>query len=247
MKNQKSVIVIPARYASTRFPGKPLVDIRGKTMIQRVYEQACKSELATQVIVATDDERILSHVKGFGGDVLMTSNSHKTGTERCAEIAKQVDADLVINVQGDEPFIAPQQIDELIDFLTKHIEFKIGTLAKQLELYDELCNPNTIKVVFSKLREAIYFSRHPIPFSRDDVIENWLEQHKYHKHIGMYGYRRDTLLELAQLAPTSLEQAESLEQLRWMENGIRIGIATTTYDTISIDTPQDLDAALSLF
>ncbi len=247
IENQKSAIVIPARYASTRFPGKPLIDIQGKTMIQRVYEQACKSELATQVIVATDDERIFDHVQSFDGEVIMTSSSHKTGTERCAEVATSLEADIIINVQGDEPFIAPEQIDLLIDFLNKKPQFAIGTLAKRLELYEELCNPNTVKVILNQLEEAIYFSRHPIPFSRDDAPENWLTQHTYYKHIGMYGYRRDTLLHIAQLTPTPLEQAESLEQLRWMENGIRIGITTTNLDTISIDTPEDLSRIMSEF
>lgn len=240
----KTLIVIPARYASTRFPGKPLTDIRGKSMIQRVYEQSCKAKLASKTLVATDDKRIFNHIKSFEGEVVMTSNQHKTGTERCAEVADQSDADLIINVQGDEPFIAPEQIDELINFLTQNLQYKIGTLAKLIESSDELCNPNTVKVVFNTLREAIYFSRHPIPFSRDDELENWLIKHKYYKHIGMYGYRRKTLLDIARLTPTPLEQAENLEQLRWMENGIRIGITTTTYDTISIDTPQDLTAAL---
>ena len=245
IKNQKSAIIIPARYASTRFPGKPLVDIRGKTMIQRVYEQACQSELATQVIVATDDKRIFEHVESFEGEVVMTSNLHKTGTERCAEVAANLEADIIINVQGDEPFIAPQQIDLLIDFLNKKPQLTIGTLAKRLELYEELCNPNTIKVIFNQLEEAIYFSRHPIPFFRDNTPENWLTKHTYYKHIGMYGYHRNTLLHIAQLNPTPLEQAESLEQLRWMENGIRIGITTTHLDTISIDTPEDLSRVIN--
>ncbi len=240
----QTLIVIPARYGSSRFEGKPLVDIRGKSMVRRVYEQACKAKLASEVVVATDDKRIYKHVQDFGGQVIMTSNTHKTGTERCAEVAQTSDADLVINVQGDEPFIAPEQIDELIRFLKNHPQYEIGTLAKRLELYDELCNPNTIKVVFNQVGEAIYFSRHPIPFLRGDVIENWLNKHTYYKHIGMYGYHRKTLLSIARLSPTPLEQAESLEQLRWMENGISIGITTTTYDTISIDTPEDLAAAL---
>ena len=214
-------------------------------MIQRVYEQACKSELATQVIVATDDERIFNHVQSFDGKVVMTSSSHKTGTERCAEVAANSEADIIINVQGDEPFIAPEQIDLLIDFLNKKPQFAIGTLAKRLNLYEELCNPNTVKVIFNQLDEAIYFSRHPIPFLRDDVPENWLTKHTYYKHIGMYGYRQDTLLHIAQLTPTPLEQAENLEQLRWMENGIRIGITTTNLDTISIDTPEDLSRIMS--
>lgn len=244
-KNQKSAVVIPARYASTRFPGKPLIDIRGKTMIQRVYEQAYQSELATQVIVATDDERIFEHVKSFDGEVVMTSNLHKTGTERCAEVAANLEVDVIINVQGDEPFIAPEQIDLLIDFLNKKPQFAIGTLAKHLDLYEELCNPNTVKVIFNQLEEAIYFSRHPIPFLRDDAPKNWLTKHIYYKHIGMYGYRRDTLLHIAQLTPTPLEQAESLEQLRWIENDIRIGITTTHLDTVSIDTPEDLSRIMS--
>ena len=237
-------IIIPARYASTRFPGKPLVDIKGKTMIQRVYEQASQSKLARQVIVATDDERIFKHIQAFGGEVMMTSASHQTGTERCAEIAAKIEADLIINVQGDEPFIAPEQIDLLIDFLVKKPQFAIGTLAKRLESFEALCNSNTVKAVFNQLEEAIYFSRHPIPFARDTAPEKWLDKHQYYKHIGMYAYRRDTLLHIAQLTPTPLEKAESLEQLRWMENGIRIGITVSNLEAISIDTPEDLQRVL---
>lgn len=241
----KTTIIIPARYASTRFPGKPLIDIRGKSMIQRVYEQACKATLPTQVIVATDDQRIYDHVQQFGRAV-MTDSAHRTGTERCAEVAEKLHTDLIVNVQGDEPFINPEQIDGLIQFLIDDPQFKIGTLAKQIELPHELNNPNTVKVVFNALHEAIYFSRHAIPFLRDTRTENPLNDHTYYKHIGMYGYHRDTLLRIAQLAPTPLEEAESLEQLRWMENGIRIGITRTTHQAMSIDTKEDLDMALRL-
>jgi len=238
----KTTIIIPARYASTRFPGKPLIDIRGKSMIQRVYEQACKATLPVQVLVATDDQRIYDHVQQFG-KVVMTDSKHRTGTERCAEVAEKLNTDLIINVQGDEPFINPEQIDKLIQFLIDYPQFKIGTLAKQIELGHELDNPNTVKVVFNGFHEAIYFSRHAIPFLRDTTAKP-LEQHTFYKHIGMYGYHRDTLLRIAELAPTPLEQAESLEQLRWIENGIRIGITRTTRQAMSIDTPEDLERAL---
>ncbi len=242
----KTSIIIPARYASTRFPGKPLIDIRGKAMIQRVYEQASLCKLADSVIVATDDERIFEHVKPFG-KVMMTSSTHSTGTERCAELAQQLDADLIINVQGDEPFLHPEQVDTLIRFMIEHKEFSIGTLAKSIAHLEELNSPHTVKVVFNGLHEAIYFSRHAIPFLRDKKTDNPLKQHTFYKHIGMYAYHRKTLLGIAGLSPTPLEQAESLEQLRWLENGIGIGITETTHESVSIDTPEDLEMALELF
>lgn len=234
--------VIPARYASTRFPGKPLVEIGSKTMIRRVYEQVMRSGRVDQAVVATDDARIYDHVLGFGGVVQMTSPDHPSGTDRCAEVAQHYpQAEFVLNVQGDEPFVQPEQIDLLADTLTAQPEFSIATLAKKLELPEMLFSPNVVKVVFSDRIGAIYFSRQPIPFLRGVEPENWLAQHTYFKHIGLYGFRRTALMQVAGLSPTPLERAESLEQLRWLENGLRIAVGITTLETIGVDVPGDLD------
>lgn len=233
--------VIPARYASTRFPGKPLVDIQGKSMIQRVYEQAIQAEGLDQVVVATDDARIFEHVRGFGGTVQLTRADHPSGTDRCAEVATHFpEAQFLLNIQGDEPFIQPEQIDLLVDTLVHHPVCTLATLAKQLIDPEALTNPNVVKVVFSETVGAIYFSRHPIPYLRGVPPLEWLAQQTFYKHIGLYGYRRDTLLALARLSPSPLEQAESLEQLRWLENGYRIAVGITELETMGIDTPEDL-------
>lgn len=233
--------VIPARWASTRFPGKPLADIGGKTMIRRVYEQVLQAKRVDAALVATDDERIFEHVRSFGGQVLMTRADHPSGTDRCAEAAEQFpQADYVLNVQGDEPFVQPEQIDLLADTLLNRPEFHIATLAKKIEQPEQLFNPNVVKIVFSEKNGAIYFSRHPIPFVRGVESENWLAQHVFYKHIGLYGFRRDTLADIARLSPTPLECAESLEQLRWLENGLRIAVGITHLETAGIDTPEDL-------
>jgi 3-deoxy-manno-octulosonate cytidylyltransferase (CMP-KDO synthetase) len=234
--------VIPARYASTRFPGKPLADIGGKTMIRRVYEQVQQSKRVSRVVVATDDERIFGHVRSFGGEVRMTRADHPSGTDRCAEVARHFpEAEFVLNVQGDEPFIQPEQIDLLADTLTGSSKFSIATLAKTIELPEMLMNPNVVKVVFSDKNGAIYFSRQPIPFVRGAAPENWLSQHIFYKHIGLYGFRRATLMKIAGLSPTPLERAESLEQLRWLENGLRIAVGITELETVGIDAPEDLE------
>jgi len=234
--------VIPARYASTRFPGKPLVDIGGKTMIRRVFEQVMQASLVDRVIVATDDERIHDHVRAWGGEVMMTRSDHPSGTDRCAEVARKFpDADFVLNVQGDEPFVQPQQINLLAETLTGDHRFSIATLAKKIEQPDMLFNPNVVKVVFAEQSgAAIYFSRHPIPFVRGAPPEEWTTQHSFYKHIGLYGFRRSTLLRIARLQPTPLERAESLEQLRWLEHGLRIRVGITNLETVGIDTPEDL-------
>ena len=233
--------VIPARYASTRFPGKPLVDIQGKSMIQRVYEQAIQAKGLDKVVVATDDARIFEHVRGFGGTVQMTRADHPSGTDRCAEVATHFpEAQFLLNIQGDEPFIQPEQIDLLVDTLVHHPVCTLATLAKRLTAPEALTNPNVVKVVFSETVGAIYFSRHPIPYLRGVPPSEWLAQQTFYKHIGLYGYRRDTLLALARLSPSPLEQAESLEQLRWLENGYRIAVGVTELETIGIDTPEDL-------
>lgn len=234
--------VIPARFASTRFPGKPLVDIGGKSMIRRVYEQALLSERLTNVVVATDDERIFEHVRMFGGTVRMTRSDHPSGTDRCAEVADHFpEADYVVNIQGDEPFIQPQQIDLLVDTLLRQQHLSIATLAKKIEQQEALDNPNIVKVVCSRAGQALYFSRFPIPFLRGVDPENRLSQHTFYKHIGLYGFQLKTLRQLTALAPTPLEHAESLEQLRWLEHGFRIAVQITEMETRGIDTPEDLE------
>ncbi len=232
----KIIGIIPARYASTRFPGKPLVEINGKTMIQRVFEQATKVELLSDVIVATDDERIFNHVKSFGGKVMMTASHHQSGTDRCQEIAQQIDADAYINIQGDEPFIHPQQINLLAELLKKKSQqFTIGTLIKKENGDSILDNPNIIKVVINNENKALYFSRSPIPYQRN---KNFAPT--YFKHIGMYGYNKAALEAITKSPMSSLEQTEQLEQLRWLENGFEIFTAETTLESHSVDVPEDL-------
>ena len=234
--------VIPARYASTRFPGKPLVDIQGKTMIQRVYEQAMKAKSLSKVIVATDDERIFKHVQSFKGEVMMTSDVHLSGTDRCAEVINQLSSqafDAVVNIQGDEPFIDPSQIDSVVGVL-KRQQFMIATLVKRIYTEGVILNPNIVKVVFSSEGKALYFSRSPIPYLRNSPVDEWLSKGEFYKHIGLYAYKSSVLREIALLPPSRLEQLESLEQLRWLENGYAIGIAETDLETIGIDTPEDL-------
>jgi 3-deoxy-manno-octulosonate cytidylyltransferase (CMP-KDO synthetase) len=235
--------VIPARYGSSRFPGKPLTDIQGKPMIQRVYEQAKKCILLDHLIVATDDERISDCITSFGGNVMMTPVSLNSGTERCNAVLQQLsgkeDFDVVINIQGDEPFIDPEQISQLAGcFLSEKIV--IGTLVKKIIHPDELGNPNVVKVVFDRNNRALYFSRHAIPFSRGEDLQNWLEGAGYYKHIGIYGYRTGLLDILTRLPATPLEMAESLEQLRWLEHGYPVHVRETDFESIAIDTPGDL-------
>lgn len=233
--------VIPARYASTRFPGKPLVDIQGKSMIRRVYEQAAKASGIDKVVVATDDERIAAEVKSFGGEFIMTGNQHQSGTDRCAEVVEKVPGfDVVVNIQGDEPFIDPAQIDLLISCFTDP-QVQLATLIKEIHTPEELFNHNLPKVILNSKREAVYFSRQTIPYIRNAEKENWLKAHQFYKHIGIYGYTVPVLLEITKLAPSSLEIAESLEQLRWVENGYSIQTRVTAIETIAIDTPEDLN------
>lgn len=236
--------IIPARYASTRFPAKPLVDIAGKSMIQRVYEQAKKSNSLSEVIVATDHLEIYNHVRDFG-NVCLTREDHISGTDRCYEVLTQQKTvfDYVINIQGDEPFIKPEQIDLLASMLTGEVE--LGTLVKKINSTSDIVNPNLVKVVISKSRDALYFSRSPIPYIRNTPEQEWINNHTFYKHIGMYAYRSDILEEITKLHPSSLEKAESLEQLRWLENGFKIRVAETEFETIGIDTPEDLEKALA--
>ena len=235
--------IIPARFASTRFPGKPLTDIGGKTMIQRVYEQASKSNLQ-KVLVATDDARILEHVKSFGGNAVMTSESHESGTDRCFEAYQQnnEDFDFVINIQGDEPFIHPEQINLLANVLQDN-SVQLATHIKKIHTTEELHNPNLPKVVTDTRGQALLFSRQTIPFLRNVPQHDWLLHHTFYKHIGIYGYRTDILEQITQLPLGVLEKAESLEQLRWLENGFKIMTAITDLENIGIDTPEDLEKA----
>lgn len=237
--------LIPARYASTRFPAKPLVDIAGKSMIQRVYEQAKKSSSLSRVVVATDHTGIFEHVQGFGGEVCMTREEHVSGTDRCYEALtlQKGSFDYVINIQGDEPFIQPDQIDLLASALNGVTE--IATLIKAIDSDELLFNPNIVKVVISHTQEALYFSRSPIPHIRNTAEAEWRSKHTFFKHIGMYAYRADILQKLTQLPVSSLERAESLEQLRWLENGFRIVTAQTHTETTGIDTPEDLQRVLA--
>ena len=244
MSASKTLGIIPARYGSSRFPGKPLVEINGKPMIQRVYEQASKCPALQKVVVATDDERIKNAVENFGGNILMTSTHHNSGTERCGEVLEKLDEqfDIVINIQGDEPFLHPGQLELLVNCFSNP-QTQIATLAIRLNDPELLFNPNTPKVIFDKNQEAIYFSRHPIPFVRGVDKNDWLKNHDYYKHIGIYAFRTSVLNEVNQLPVSSLEKAESLEQLRWLENGFKIQIAITENDTVTIDTPEDLERA----
>ena len=236
----KVVGIIPARYASTRFPGKPLAVIKGKTMIRRVCEQAWKSKLDT-VVVATDDVRIADEVMGFGGQYVMTDPNHRSGTDRCCEaldlLGNQYDA--VVNIQGDEPFIDPNQINLLVDLISRE-DSKLASLAKRIDDEDDLFSPNAVKVVMDKEGKALYFSRNPIPFMRNIERSEWLKKGVFYQHIGIYAYKAEVLRQVARLQSSDLEKAESLEQLRWLENGLSIRMAVTESVSVSIDTPPDL-------
>ncbi|MBO5275528.1 MAG: 3-deoxy-manno-octulosonate cytidylyltransferase [Alistipes sp.] len=241
----KFIVIIPARYASTRFPGKPLALLGGKPMIQRVYEQV--AGVVEDVVVATDDERIYNAVEAFGGRVVMTSANHKSGTDRCWEAYQKQgeEFDVVINVQGDEPFIAHSQLKAIMACFEDEAT-DIATLVKPFTEEDGLAaleNPNSPKVVLDKQSRAIYFSRSVIPYLRGVEREQWLKTHTYYKHIGMYAFRADVLREVTSLAQSPLELAESLEQLRWLENGYKIGVGISNVETVGIDTPEDLQRA----
>jgi 3-deoxy-manno-octulosonate cytidylyltransferase (CMP-KDO synthetase) len=239
--------IIPARYASTRLPGKPLADILGKSMLQRVYEQSSKSKFLKRVVVATDDERIFDHVKSFGGEVMMTAENHPSGTDRCWDAAQQINEtfEYVINVQGDEPFINPQQIDELASVLQDG-NIELATQMVAVNSYDLLVDKGEVKIVLNKNNEAMYFSRSIIPFIKNVDEKDWLQQHTYYRHVGMYAYRKDILESITKLPVSSLEKAESLEQLRWIENGFKIKCVVTQYDSHCVDTPEDLEKAIQM-
>lgn len=241
--------IIPARYASTRFPGKPLALIGNRSMIQRVYEQSLKS--LKNVFVATDDERIMQAVLNFGGKAIMTSGEHKSGTDRCLEAILKVEAetglksDVVINIQGDEPFIRPEQID-LVASCFRDDSVEIATLICSSVTTEDIVNPHQIKVVISAKGDALYFSRAGIPYLINTDLDEWPQKHSFYKHLGIYGYKKDTLKELTSLRVSSLEVAESLEQNRWLENGYSIRTVITRWDSYSIDKPEDIETTMAL-
>jgi 3-deoxy-manno-octulosonate cytidylyltransferase (CMP-KDO synthetase) len=234
------IAIIPARYQSTRFPGKPLVDIKGKSMIQRVWEIASSVDCLDRVIIATDDNRIFDHAISFGAEVMMTSKNHINGTERIAEVVRLLPQkyDYVLNIQGDEPFLIPNQIESLCGVISSE-NFQIATLIKKLTSIEEIESPNVVKVVKSSNGKALYFSRYPIPYNRqnDDII-------MHYKHIGMYAFKSNILQDLIALPVAEIEKAESLEQLRWLDAGYDIGVEVTEYESIGIDTPDDLQKAI---
>jgi 3-deoxy-manno-octulosonate cytidylyltransferase (CMP-KDO synthetase) len=242
------IAIIPSRYASTRFPGKPLADICGKTMIQRVYEQAKKA--IEEVWVATDDLRIAEAVEAFGGKVMMTSENHQSGTDRLAEAVLKISAltgktyDVVVNVQGDEPFMQPDQIELIMEGFKADPLTEIATLIQPILNNEDIFRPDMVKVVLDQQSNAIYFSRSPIPYLVNVDPSNWIEKYPFYGHIGLYAYRTDVLQQLTRLPKSGLELSESLEQLRWIEHGYKIHTSITHYDSFGIDTPEDLKKVL---
>lgn len=243
---KKILGIIPARYASTRFPGKPLINILGKSMIQRVYEQAKKASTLTDVIVATDDERILNHVLSFGGKAIITTQNHASGTDRCFEALLNYDkkVDYIINIQGDEPFIDPTQIDLLGNSCDGNTE--LATLIIPVTNHEVLFDEGEVKVTLTKNFDALYFSRMVIPFIKGKPKTEWHLHYNYFRHVGMYAYRYDILEAVTKMELSSLENAESLEQLRWLQNGLKVKCAVTQFDSHCIDTPEDVEKVLRL-
>ena len=243
MKDKKEIIgIIPVRYESSRFPGKPLADICGKPMVQRVYERSCQASMLSTVLVATDDVRIFKIVESFGGEAVMTPKAIPSGSDRVAFVAKGQNADIVVNIQGDEPFIEPQEIDSVAQILLNDESAMMGTLVKRITRVEELTNPNTAKVVIDSNGYALYFSRSPIPNCRDSIDSSkWIQNHVYYKHVGIYSYRKSFLMDYCQWEPTPLETIEKLEQLRALEQGVKIKVAETSTEPVCVDTPEDLE------
>jgi len=233
----KVVVVIPARYGSTRLPGKPLVLLAGKPMIQRVYERAKLAKQANQVIVATDDERIVKAVEAFGGEARLTRTDHRTGTERVAEVAAHVEGDIFVNVQGDEPLLDPAAVDAAVSSLLEEPAASISTVATPIKTPGDIMDPNVVKTVLDFDGNALYFSRAPIPWVRDTASKTLV---RHLKHLGLYVFQREALLEYATLPQGELERIEQLEQLRWMENGWKIRVAEVEHDAVSVDVPEDV-------
>lgn len=244
---QRVVAIVPARFNATRFSGKPLALLNGKPIIQHVFEQTSKSELVDKTYIATDDKRIYDAVTGFGGEAVMTSESHTTGTDRVAEVAAGLDCDIVVNVQGDEPFIRPEMIDDLVEMMLGDSRASVGTLAKKITDINEALSPNVVKVVLDSDSFAIYFSRAPVPYHRDEWRDlnniKLSDKTVLYKHIGIYAFRKDDLLKFAGLGESMVEQTERLEQLRALNSGMKIKVKETVYDTFGIDTAEDLERA----
>ena len=243
--------IIPARYASSRFPGKPLADIHGKPMIQRVYEQCKKAKLLNELIVATDDIRISQAVKTFGGRAMMTGIHHRSGTDRCTEVLINLEKedrffDVVVNIQGDEPYINPGQIGQVLQAFVDP-DVSIATLAKKIQNPEELFSYDVVKVIRNKVNRAIYFGRQPLPFQRNVEKADWLSRFSYLKHVGLYAYRSETLKEISGMDASPLEKAESLEQLRWLENGYSIYVGLTEFESIAVDKPEDLSKFTNMY
>jgi 3-deoxy-manno-octulosonate cytidylyltransferase (CMP-KDO synthetase) len=237
MSSARVIVVIPARYGSTRLSGKPLISLAGKTMIQRVYERAKLSERTDRVIVATDDERIINAVKGFGGEARMTRTEHRTGTERVAEVAAHEAGEVFVNVQGDEPLLDPNAIDIAVGALLEEPQASVSTVATPIKTPGDIMDPNVVKAVLDFDGNAIYFSRAPIPWVRDTASKMVV---RHLKHLGLYVFQRDALLEYPTLPQGELERIEQLEQLRWMENGWKIRVAEVEHDAVSVDVPEDV-------
>ena len=245
------IAIIPARFGSTRFPGKALADLAGKPMIQHVYERTCAATLVSRAIVATDDKRIAAAVQQMGGEAIMTSTAHETGTDRLAEVARNLDADLIVNVQGDEPLIEPTMIDQAIEPFLNEPDLRMGTLKSRIRNLHDFLSPNVVKVVTDRSGYALYFSRSPLPFFRDkwhDLKNEAFETGRLlcFKHVGLYVYRRDFLLQFAAMPPTFLELSEKLEQLRALEHGEKIRVVETSFESLGVDTPEDLVKAREL-
>lgn len=238
--------IIPARYASTRFPGKPLAAIKGKTMLQRVYDQSCRANKLDDIIIATDDERIEQHARSFGANVVMTKTDHPSGTDRCFEAYTKHGKKYshVINIQGDEPFLDPEQINSLAAICNESVE--IATQMTKCQDHDVLFDIGEVKIVLNKKQEAQYFSRSVIPYIKGVKEQEWHKHFDYFRHVGMYAYRIDILEKICRLKPSALEMAESLEQLRWLENGFKISCVETSFDSHCIDSPEDIEKVIRL-
>jgi 3-deoxy-manno-octulosonate cytidylyltransferase (CMP-KDO synthetase) len=238
LSGAKVLVVIPARYASVRFPGKPLAEIAGKPMIQHVVERVREAERKPRIVVATEDARILEAAKAFGAEAILTRADHKTGTDRVAEVATHIEADIYINVQGDEPLIDPGTVDGVIEVMAEDEEIQLATPCAAITRQQDIMDPNVVKAVLDFDGNALYFSRAPIPWVRDTGAS---VAARHTKHIGLYGYRREALLEFPTLPPGELERVEQLEQLRWLENGFKIRVVESDYDAIAVDVPADIE------
>ena len=245
----KAIGIIPARYSSTRFPGKPLINIKGKSMIQRVYEQSLLSSVVHTIYIATDDERIYKHAESFGANVVMTSSLHSSGTDRCSEAVELIPEsdrfDIILNIQGDEPFLHPPQLDMLVECFNNSNKTQIATLIKKIQFNEELDDFNIVKAIINQQNEAIYFSRQAIPHQYNTKKQEWLSKSTYFKHIGIYAFKREILRKISKLKQSSLEIAEDLEQNRWIEYGFKIQTKTTIHENASINTPQDLEKIIN--